>query len=94
MLTQNVDQPNVTKMQELFPKSGVHLPLAVVLNAYTEAEYDANKLFHLLFDKLFSDEDLENAVPFGGKQGVPSGKRLLDQDKVRALKGKCFSFFR
>ena len=44
LLTQNVDQPNVTKMQELFPKSGVHLPLAVVLNAYTEAEYDANKL--------------------------------------------------
>ena len=79
-------------MQELFPKSRVHLLLAVVLNAYTEAEYDANKLFHLLFNKLFTDE--ENVVPFGGKQGVPSGKGLLDQDKVRALKGKCFSLFR
>ena len=42
-------------MQELFPQSGVYLPLHVVLNAYLKAGKDANKLFHKLFDLLFKE---------------------------------------
>ena len=75
------------KMQELFPGTSVFLPLATMLNAYSDSEKDADKLFHKLFDELFTDEDLVNAVPFGEKQGVPKRKCLLDQAKVKALKG-------
>ena len=58
------------KMQELFPGTNLFLLLATVLNAYSDSEKDANKLFHKLSDELFTDEDLVNAVPFGVKQGV------------------------
>ena len=85
------DAPVTVKMQEIFPDSGVLLPIASVLNAYEKAEKDAGKLFHLLFQTMFKDEDLVNCVAFGGNCGIPEGKKLLDQKKAQALRGNYFT---
>ena len=90
----NSDEDKLEKpenLQEIWHGTGVYLPMSEFLMIHTKARKDANKLFHLLFSALFKEEDCMDAVAFGGNQGLPRGKKLLDQNKVSAIESKFCS---
>lgn len=43
------------------------------------------RLFHLLFEHFFTEEDLIGAVAFGRRGKVPDGKKILDRRTVDAI---------
>ena len=71
--------------QELFPGSGVFLSSFRLAAAYQASGRNCTRLFHQLFDCLFTAEECKNAVPFGRHHKAPEGKTLLDQKKVDGI---------
>ncbi|XP_076875220.1 uncharacterized protein kiaa1958 isoform X1 [Brachyhypopomus gauderio] len=68
--------------QELFPGSGLFLPPYKLACMHRESRQDSMRLFHLLFEHFFSEEDLIGAVAFGKRGKVPAGKKILDRRTV------------
>ncbi|XP_026863781.2 uncharacterized protein KIAA1958 isoform X2 [Electrophorus electricus] len=68
--------------QELFPGSGLFLPPYKLACMHRESRQDSMRLFHLLFEHFFSEEDLVGAVAFGKRGKVPAGKKILDRRTV------------
>ncbi|XP_005155670.1 uncharacterized protein KIAA1958 homolog isoform X4 [Danio rerio] len=71
--------------QELFPGSGLYLPHYKLASMLQESRQDSMRLFHLLFEHFFSEEDLNGAVAFGKRGKVPDGKKVLDRRKVDGI---------
>ena len=74
--------------QELFPDSGVFISSFRLAAIYQASDKDCSRLFHQLFDCLFTAEECKNAVPFGRHHKAPEGKKLLDQKKVDGILSK------
>lgn len=58
---------------------------------HQESRQDSMRLFHLLFEHFFSEEDLIGAVAFGKRGKVPDGKKILDRRTVDGIIGKSFN---
>ncbi|XP_051974025.1 uncharacterized protein KIAA1958 isoform X4 [Xyrauchen texanus] len=71
--------------QELFPGSGLYLPHYKLASMLQESRQDSMRLFHLLFEHFFSEEDLNGAVAFGKRGKVPDGKKILDRRRVDGI---------
>ncbi|CAM4730616.1 unnamed protein product [Leuciscus chuanchicus] len=71
--------------QELFPGSGLFLPHYKLASMLQESRQDSMRLFHLLFEHFFSEEDLNGAVAFGKRGKVPDGKKILDRRRVDGI---------
>ncbi|KAI5620101.1 hypothetical protein C0J50_20406 [Silurus asotus] len=71
--------------QELFPGSGLFLPPYKLACIHQESRQDSMRLFHLLFEHFFTEEDLVGAVAFGKRGKVPDGKKILDRRKVDGI---------
>ncbi|XP_016097804.1 uncharacterized protein [Sinocyclocheilus grahami] len=71
--------------QELFPGSGLYLPHYKLASVLQESRQDSMRLFHLLFEHFFSEEDLNGAVAFGKRGKVPDGKKILDRRRVDGI---------
>ncbi|TUH72447.1 hypothetical protein Baya_16870 [Bagarius yarrelli] len=71
--------------QELFPGSGLFLPPYKLACIHQESRQDSMRLFHLLFEHFFTEEDLIGAVAFGKRGKVPDGKKILDRRKVDGI---------
>ena len=77
----------------LFTGCGVSVPAFELTAIQSSCKKDCTRLFHQLFDKIFTAEELEGAV-ISGKHGVvPEGKHLLDPVKVQAIQSKFTSHF-
>ncbi|KAI4896878.1 hypothetical protein NFI96_025205, partial [Prochilodus magdalenae] len=72
-------------VQELFPGSGLYLPTSKLTTMHQESRQDSMRLFHLLFEHFFSEEDLIGAVAFGKRGKVPDGKKILDRRTVDGI---------
>lgn len=86
----NVESTTKTKMQELYPDSGLFLSRTRFAAIHADARKDCFRLFHLLFDEFFSAEECANAVAFGKHGKVPEGKRVLEKYKVEGILSKLF----
>ncbi|KAM9519286.1 uncharacterized protein kiaa1958 isoform 1-T2 [Salvelinus alpinus] len=71
--------------QELYPGSGVLLSSLQLAAMFQEARGNCMRLFHLLFEHFFTEEDLIGAVAFGRRGKVPDGKKILDRRTVDAI---------
>ncbi|XP_054592492.1 uncharacterized protein [Nothobranchius furzeri] len=74
--------------QELFPGSDVFISSFRLAAMNQASKPHSMRLFHALFDHLFTVEECQNAVPFGRPGNNPSGKegkRVLDHKKVDAI---------
>ncbi|XP_019898316.1 uncharacterized protein LOC105020488 isoform X7 [Esox lucius] len=71
--------------QELYPGSGVLLSSLQLAAMFQEARGNCMRLFHLLFEHFFTEEDLIGAVAFGRRGKVPDGKKVLDRRTVDAI---------
>nr|XP_023994033.1 uncharacterized protein KIAA1958 homolog [Salvelinus alpinus] len=74
--------------QELYPGSGVLLSSLQLAAMFQEARGNCMRLFHLLFEHFFTEEDLIGAVAFGRRGKVPDGKKILDRRTVDAIIGQ------
>ena len=97
-LDQNMPQTRAnptpkSKMQELYPDSGLFLSRTRLAAIHADARKDCFRLFHLLFDEIFSAEECANAVAFGKHGKVPQGKRILEKYKVDGILSKLTLFF-
>ncbi|KAL7847871.1 hypothetical protein AOLI_G00225890 [Acnodon oligacanthus] len=72
-------------VQELFPGCGLYLPTSKLATMHQESRQDSMRLFHLLFEHFFSEEDLIGAVAFGKRGKVPDGKKILDRRTVDGI---------
>ncbi|XP_072514492.1 uncharacterized protein [Salminus brasiliensis] len=72
-------------VQELFPGCGLYLPTSRLTTMHQESRQDSMRLFHLLFEHFFSEEDLIGAVAFGKRGKVPDGKKILDRRTVDGI---------
>uniref|UniRef100_A0A8B9LF90 BEN domain-containing protein n=1 Tax=Astyanax mexicanus TaxID=7994 RepID=A0A8B9LF90_ASTMX len=72
-------------VQELFPGCGLYLPTSRLTTIHQESRQDSMRLFHLLFEHFFSEEDLIGAVAFGKRGKVPDGKKILDRRTVDGI---------
>ncbi|TRY94524.1 hypothetical protein DNTS_027865 [Danionella cerebrum] len=80
-----LSNPTQVGDQELFPGSGLYLPHYKLARVLQESRQDSMRLFHLLFEHFFSEEDLNGAVAFGKRGKVPDGKKMLDRRKVDGI---------
>ncbi|CAB1319150.1 unnamed protein product, partial [Coregonus sp. 'balchen'] len=71
--------------QELYPGSGVLLSSLQLAAMFQEARGNCMRLFHLLFEHFFTEEDLVGAVAFGRRGKVADGKKILDRRTVDAI---------
>eukprot|EP00063_Salmo_salar_P028061 XP_014002896.1 PREDICTED: PERQ amino acid-rich with GYF domain-containing protein 2-like [Salmo salar] len=71
--------------QQLYPGSGVLLSSLQLAAMFQEARGNCMRLFHLLFEHFFTEEDLIGAVAFGRRGKVPDGKKILDRRTVDAI---------
>ena len=74
-------------MKELWPCTGVQIRLLVLSSIVRNADKKVKRLFSSLVDHVFTAEELQNAIPFGGKGSNKSTKKLLPQNKVNAVIG-------
>ncbi|CAL9695383.1 unnamed protein product [Knipowitschia caucasica] len=71
--------------KELYPGSGLYISATRLAAIKVEAKKDCLRLFHLLFDEVFSPEECRNCVAFGKHGKIPDGKTLLNKRKVDAV---------
>lgn len=71
--------------RELYPGSGLFISSTRLAAIKVEAKKDCLRLFHLLFDEVFSPEECRNSVAFGKHGKVPKGKTQLNKFKVDTL---------
>ncbi|XP_061119043.1 uncharacterized protein KIAA1958 isoform X2 [Conger conger] len=71
--------------QELYPGSGIFLSSVKLSAIHQDSRQDCMRLFHLLFEHFFSEEDLVGAVAFGKHGKVPVGKKILDRKTVDGI---------
>ncbi|KAL0961563.1 hypothetical protein UPYG_G00355280 [Umbra pygmaea] len=71
--------------QELFPGCSLYISSFRLAAVHQAAQKDCLRLFHLLFEVFFTDEECANSVVFGRHGKCPEGKNKLDQAKVNAI---------
>ncbi|XP_028294472.1 uncharacterized protein LOC114456717 [Gouania willdenowi] len=71
--------------KELYPGSGLYISATRLVAIKVEAKKDCLRLFHLLFDEVFSPEECRNCVAFGKHGKIPEGKTQLNKRKVDAV---------
>ncbi|XP_064165145.1 uncharacterized protein KIAA1958 isoform X5 [Anguilla rostrata] len=82
---QHVACPPRVGQQELYPGSGIFLSSVKLSAIHQDSRKDCMRLFHLLFEHFFSEEDLVGAVAFGKHGKVPDGKKILDRKTVDGI---------
>ncbi|KAJ8260953.1 hypothetical protein COCON_G00166760 [Conger conger] len=75
----------IVGQQELYPGSGIFLSSVKLSAIHQDSRQDCMRLFHLLFEHFFSEEDLVGAVAFGKHGKVPVGKKILDRKTVDGI---------
>ncbi|KAJ8347187.1 hypothetical protein SKAU_G00285880 [Synaphobranchus kaupii] len=82
---QHAASPPRIGQQELYPGSGIVLSSVKLSAIHQDSRKDCMRLFHLLFEHFFSEEDLIGAVAFGKHGKVPDGKKILDRKTVDGI---------